>query len=442
MVAAGVACALVAAGLTQGLWWSNVHNGLLGVTLSLVGLWLATERPRSRQGALFLGAGLVEAVMFAGRQVGHTETGQVAAWLGWLGVWPIAVGMLATTVAVVCFPDGHLPSRRWRPALGVAAILSLVCAGLSALWATEWDAAGLDIEPPFSLPGRSGAETVWAAVAHPLYLALQLSWVVAVAVRWRAGRSRAPLLGLLLAAGAAFVVLIGGGVALGSVRPGLVAVSLVPLLAGWSALHGHQLARYRTLSWLTEAGEGADQLPTALARTVTEALDAPGATVWLGNEAALHVVGIWPEAEVDEMPRTLAALDVADGAVGRTWPVWASGQVVGALTVPTDLVLTAGEERMMADLVAQAAVVLDRISLAEVVQRERTAGHLGHLTPRERDVLELMARGLTNAAICQELHLSIKTVEPLVSTVFGKLGLHADPTVNRRVLAALEYRRG
>ena len=96
----------------------------------------------------------------------------------------------------------------------------------------------------------------------------------------------------------------------------------------------------------------------------------------------------------------------------------------------------------MLDLCAQAVLLLDRLTLAEVVQRESTAGHLEHLTRREREVLELMARGSTNAAICQELHLSVKTVEPLISTVFAKLGLHADPTVNRRVLAALEYHRG
>nr|WP_281386014.1 LuxR C-terminal-related transcriptional regulator [Nocardioides luti] len=96
---------------------------------------------------------------------------------------------------------------------------------------------------------------------------------------------------------------------------------------------------------------------------------------------------------------------------------------------------------MVADLVAQAALVLDRLTLAELVRQERRAGRLDHLTAREGEVLELMARGLTNAAICRELHLSVKTVEPLVSTVFAKLGLHADPTVNRRVLAALEYHR-
>jgi DNA-binding CsgD family transcriptional regulator len=243
-------------------------------------------------------------------------------------------------------------------------------------------------------------------------------------------------LGLLLGVAAAFVVLVVGLMVQGSARPGLVMVSLVPVVVGWSAVHGHVLARYRALSWLTDAYQGRVGLATALARTAAEALDAPGATVWMGNEAALHAVGVWPDTDVDPAPSPL------DHLPHRAWPVRSGGEVVGALVVPGATVMTRSEERMVHDLCAQAVLLLDRLTLAEVVQRESTAGHLEHLTRRERGVLELMARGLTNAAICQELHLSVKTVEPLVSTVFAKLGLHADPTVNRRVLAALEYHRG
>jgi DNA-binding CsgD family transcriptional regulator len=435
LVAASAACVLVAIGATRGVWWSNLHNGILGVTLSLVGAWLTAERPRSREGPLFLATGLVEAVMFAGRQVGYTATGDIASWLGWLGVWPIVVAMLLMTFALVCFPDGRLPSPRWRPGLVVACALSAVCAVLSALWSVEWASAGLTVPPPFSLPRRAMAADVWSVLAPPLYLALQLSWIVAVAVRWRAGQSRAPLLGLLLGVAAAFVVLVGGLVADGTARPGLVAVSLVPLVVGWSAVHGHVLAQYRALSWLTDAHQGPGGLAAALARTAAEALDAPAASVWMGNEAALHPVGVWPDTDVDSAPSPL------DGLPHRAWPVASDGEVVGALVVPGATVLTRSEERMMQDLGAQAALLLERLTLAEVVQQQATAGHLEHLTRREREVLELMARGLTNAAICQELHLSVKTVEPLISTVFAKLGLHADPTVNRRVLAALEYHR-
>ena len=435
LVAASAACVLVAVGLTSGIWAGNIHNGVLGVTLSLVGAWLVSERPRSREGHLFLSAGIVEAVMFASRQIGHTAHGTASSWLGWLGVWPIVVGMLSTTLAVVCYPEGHLPSRRWRPAVVVACGLAAVCALISALWPVEWASAGISGPPPFSLPGLGTAEVVWQVLAHPLYLALQLSWIVAVAVRWRAGRHREPLLGLLMGVGVAFVVLAVGLIAVGSATPGLVVVSLVPLIAGWSALHGHVLARYRVLSWLTSAHEP-DALPTALARTAADALDAPAASVWMGNESALHVVGLWPDnGDTDHEPCPLEALPAP------AWPVMADGQVVGALVVPGVRLLARSEERMMQDLAAQAALVLDRLTLAELVQRHSRAGHLEHLTPRERDVLELMARGLSNAAICQELHLSVKTVEPIIGTVFAKLGLHADPTVNRRVLAALEYHR-
>lgn len=437
LIAASAACVLVAVGFSRGVWPPNIHNGILGVSLSLVGAWLATERPRSSEGVLFLSAGVVEAVIFAGRQIGHTATGTASSWLGWLGVWPIVVGVLLTTLAVLCFPEGHLPSRRWRPAVVVACVLAAVCAVISALWPVEWSSAELSVAPPFSLPGSATAAAVWRVIAHPLYLVLQLSWIAAVAVRWRAGRSRAPLLGLLVGVAVAFVGLVVGLKVVGSATPGLVMVSLIPLVAGWSAVHGQVLARYRALSWLTDANQEPASLPAVLARTAAEALDAPGATVWMGNEAALHAVGAWPDyADVDPGPCSLEALHE------RVWPVVSSGVVVGALVVQGVPVLTPSEERMMQDLGAQAALLLDRLTLAEVVRRESSAGHLKHLTPREHEVLELMARGLSNAAICQELHLSVKTVEPLIGTVFGKLGLHADPTVNRRVLAALEYHRG
>lgn len=86
-----------------------------------------------------------------------------------------------------------------------------------------------------------------------------------------------------------------------------------------------------------------------------------------------------------------------------------------------------------------AGVLLNRMSLAHVVEVERAAGRLEELTPRENEVLDLMAGGLSNAAIAERLHLSIKTVEPAISAIFRKLGLHDDPASNRRVLAVAEY---
>jgi DNA-binding NarL/FixJ family response regulator len=63
------------------------------------------------------------------------------------------------------------------------------------------------------------------------------------------------------------------------------------------------------------------------------------------------------------------------------------------------------------------------------------------LTPRELDVLGLMAEGRTNAAIGDQLFLSEKTVEGNVRRIFEKLGLTDTPQDNRRVLAVLAFLR-
>jgi DNA-binding CsgD family transcriptional regulator len=79
--------------------------------------------------------------------------------------------------------------------------------------------------------------------------------------------------------------------------------------------------------------------------------------------------------------------------------------------------------------------IMVRLSLSRVIEKSRASGGLTGLSPRENEVLDLMAQGLSNRAISEQLHLSIKTVEPLVSSIFTKLRLPADATTNRRVLA-------
>jgi DNA-binding NarL/FixJ family response regulator len=61
------------------------------------------------------------------------------------------------------------------------------------------------------------------------------------------------------------------------------------------------------------------------------------------------------------------------------------------------------------------------------------------LTPRENDVLALMAEGRSNAAIAAALHLSEGAVSKYTTTIFAKLGIHAADDTNRRVLAVLAY---
>lgn len=64
-------------------------------------------------------------------------------------------------------------------------------------------------------------------------------------------------------------------------------------------------------------------------------------------------------------------------------------------------------------------------------------GSLGRLTRREREVLDLMAAGLSNAGIARRLFVSERTVEATTAHVFRKLDLNPSPDLNRRVLAVL-----
>jgi DNA-binding NarL/FixJ family response regulator len=101
-----------------------------------------------------------------------------------------------------------------------------------------------------------------------------------------------------------------------------------------------------------------------------------------------------------------------------------------------------GDFRMFTDAVrrvAQGGSVLDPDVVARLVGRKRMAGPLDSLTPRERQVLALIAEGRSNAGIAQELVVTVAAIERHVTSIFGKLGLHASPEDHRRVLAVLTY---
>lgn len=78
--------------------------------------------------------------------------------------------------------------------------------------------------------------------------------------------------------------------------------------------------------------------------------------------------------------------------------------------------------------------------VVEALVRQRTQSHgVDELTPRERDVLRLMAAGRSNGAIAEELHLTVSSVEKNVNAIFVKLGLTAEPDTHRRVAAVLAW---
>jgi DNA-binding NarL/FixJ family response regulator len=86
--------------------------------------------------------------------------------------------------------------------------------------------------------------------------------------------------------------------------------------------------------------------------------------------------------------------------------------------------------------------VIDPTIVTRLLGRRRHASQLDELTPRERDVLELLAEGLSNRAIAERLVVAERTVEAHVKQIFGKLDLPASPDSHRRVLAVLAYLRG
>jgi DNA-binding NarL/FixJ family response regulator len=91
--------------------------------------------------------------------------------------------------------------------------------------------------------------------------------------------------------------------------------------------------------------------------------------------------------------------------------------------------------------IAAGECVVDRAVVEEFVARKRTEDPLARLSPREREILELMAEGRSNQGICETLWLSPKTVETHTHNLFLKLGLNDAPHDNRRVLAVLAYLR-
>jgi DNA-binding NarL/FixJ family response regulator len=107
-----------------------------------------------------------------------------------------------------------------------------------------------------------------------------------------------------------------------------------------------------------------------------------------------------------------------------------------------DRVAEVGEFLDALDRVARGATVLDPDVVAQLLVRRRRDDPLRTLTPREREVLGLMAEGRSNTAIARHLVVSEGAVEKHVRNVFAKLDLIPDDEQNRRVLAVLAYLRG
>ena len=106
-----------------------------------------------------------------------------------------------------------------------------------------------------------------------------------------------------------------------------------------------------------------------------------------------------------------------------------------------DRVLDSGQLAEAVRRVGAGGVVVDPELVARLVGKTRAASPLDELTAREREVLALMAEGLTDRGIGERLFVAPKTVETHIRHIFAKLGLSETATVNKRVQAVLAYLR-
>ena len=151
-----------------------------------------------------------------------------------------------------------------------------------------------------------------------------------------------------------------------------------------------------------------------------------------GIEAAAEIrshqpsIGIMLLSQYVEVHQALRLMEEFDGAVGY---------------LLKDRVSDLGTFALDVRRVAHGQVVIDPELVANLVRRQRERDPLARLSEREREVLALMAQGLTNAALAEELVVTPKTIEGHVHNIFTKLDLAPGEREHRRVLAVLTFLR-
>jgi signal transduction histidine kinase len=239
-VLGGFCAVLVATGFGLGLYLPNLHNGILAPSFTAVGLLVVAKRRDNREGWLFVATGLAQALIFTARQYGFFATGwrgdplPGVTWVTWLGVWPLPLVLVLTGVTLMCFPDGRLPSRRWRVLVAAMIATALLMSAMSALWPLEYAENGLTVAHPFHVDGYDAASRVWSVAGVAGYLALQVGWVACVVVRLRSakGDEARQLRWFAYAVVVAALAMVVGLAAFGTASLGVLTVPIVPITAG------------------------------------------------------------------------------------------------------------------------------------------------------------------------------------------------------------------
>jgi len=151
-----------------------------------------------------------------------------------------------------------------------------------------------------------------------------------------------------------------------------------------------------------------------------------------GLRAALQIRGRWPAIAIlvlsQYVEETYATELLADDTSG-----------LGYLL--KDRIADVAEFASAVRRVGTGGSAIDPSIVSQLLGRVRGDDALSELTPREREVLSLMAEGWSNHAIAEKLVITLRSAEKHVSSIFSKLGLPATGAEHRRVLAVLRYLR-
>jgi DNA-binding NarL/FixJ family response regulator len=149
-----------------------------------------------------------------------------------------------------------------------------------------------------------------------------------------------------------------------------------------------------------------------------------------GIRAALELRAQWPELPIVVLSQYVEE-NYATELLGR--------DLGGVGYVLKDRVTDVGQFLGTVDRVGSGGTAIDPEVVSQLLARTRRQRPIADLTPREREVLSLMAEGRSNTAIAEELVITQRAVEKHVKNIFQKLRLAPADTDHRRVLAVLRY---
>jgi hypothetical protein len=218
----------------------------------LVGAVIAARRPANAIGWLFLATGIASGITFAGgRYADHAVYaghGRLPAgpWVAWVAWFLDAMFFLGIVLLVLLFPDGRLPSRRWRPVIAALALGVLGIAGSTAVKPGLVSDASVPIENPAGIDGIETLRAVIEAVGALLFVPATILTCAGAVLRFRRARGVQRQQFKWFALAASFLLVDFVATSATSGDPGRVLHALIGFaFAGLAAAVGVAILRYR-----------------------------------------------------------------------------------------------------------------------------------------------------------------------------------------------------